>query len=82
MSQGVISTKVKLDGEKEYKDAIAALNRSYKTLTDKLAYFYGSGGGGGGSGYNADGKRRVGSGGSGYQGIIYIRIPLDQSIYN
>lgn len=38
MSQGVISTKVKLDGEKEYKDALAALNRSYKTLTDKLAY--------------------------------------------
>jgi len=38
MSQGVISTKVKLDGEKEYRDALAALNRSYKTLTDKLAY--------------------------------------------
>lgn len=38
MSQGVISTRVKLDGEKEYKDALAALNRSYKTLTDKLAY--------------------------------------------
>lgn len=38
MSQGVIGTKVKLDGEKEYRDALAALNRSYKTLTDKLAY--------------------------------------------
>lgn len=46
------------------------------------ASFYGSGGGGGGSGYNSDGKRRVGYGGSGYQGIIYVRIPLDQSIYN
>lgn len=38
MSQGVIGTRVKLDGEKEYKDALAALNRSYKTLTDELAY--------------------------------------------
>lgn len=38
MAQGVISTRVKLDGEKEYKDALAALNRSYKTLTDELAY--------------------------------------------
>ena len=38
MAQGVIGTKVKLDGEKEYKDALAALNRSYKTLTDELAY--------------------------------------------
>ena len=38
MAQGVIGTKVKLDGEKEYKDALSALNRSYKTLTDELAY--------------------------------------------
>lgn len=38
MAQGVIGTKVKLDGEKEYKDALAALNRNYKTLTDELAY--------------------------------------------
>lgn len=38
MAQGVISTRVKLDGEKEYKDALAALDRSYKTLTDELAY--------------------------------------------
>lgn len=52
----------------------------------KDAFWYGSGGGGArvkmdetdnGREYYADS-----SGGSGYQGIIYIRIPLDQSIYN
>ena len=46
------------------------------------ATFFGSGGGGGGQGKTAHGALRVCSGGSGYQGIIYIRIPLDQSIYN
>jgi|GEM_PF-2170161 len=44
--------------------------------------FYGSGGGGGSYYISKAGKETVGSGGSGYQGIIYIRIPLDQSIYN
>ena len=46
------------------------------------ASFYGSGGGGGGAGYRPNGSHGSGSGGSGYQGIIYVRIPLDQSIYN
>lgn len=36
------------------------------------ASYYGSGGGGGGL------RGQAGSGGSGYQGICYIRIPLDQ----
>lgn len=44
--------------------------------------FYGSGGGGGSYYISKTGKETVGDGGSGYQGIIYIRIPLDQSIYN
>lgn len=44
--------------------------------------FYGSGGGGGSYYISKAGKETVGDGGSGYQGIIYVRIPLDQSIYN
>ncbi len=44
--------------------------------------FYGSGGGGGSYYISKTGKETVGAGGSGYQGIIYVRIPLDQSIYN
>ena len=46
------------------------------------ATFFGSGGGGGGKGKTSHGALRIGAGGSGYQGIIYVRIPLDQSIYN
>ncbi len=46
------------------------------------ATFFGSGGGGGGKGKTSHGALRIGAGGSGYQGIIYIRIPLDQRIYN
>lgn len=49
----------------------------------KAATFYGSGGGGGGYWNNSKGTRYLsGNSGNGYQGIIYIRIPLDQSIYN
>ena len=49
----------------------------------KAATFYGSGGGGGGYWINSKGTRDLqGNGGDGYQGIIYIRIPLDQNIYN
>ena len=49
----------------------------------KAATFYGSGGGGGGYWNNSKGTRDLrGNGGDGYQGIIYVRIPLDQSIYN
>lgn len=43
---------------------------------------YGSGGGGAGHYYSKSGREYAGSVGNGYQGIIYIRIPLDQSIYN
>lgn len=45
----------------------------------KDATFYGSGGGGS---CGEDGNYGKDTGGSGYQGIIYVRIPLDQSIYN
>lgn len=49
----------------------------------KAATFYGSGGGGGGYWTNLKGTNNLqGNGGDGYQGIIYVRIPLDQSIYN
>ena len=49
----------------------------------KAATFYGSGGGGGGYWTNSKGTNNSqGNGGDGYQGIIYVRIPLDQSIYN
>lgn len=44
--------------------------------------FYGSGAGGGTCYYSKSGVQTNYNGGSGYQGIIYIRIPLDQSIYN
>lgn len=46
------------------------------------ATFYGSGGGAAGIYVTSSGKAYYGSGGNGYQGIIYVRIPLDQSIYN
>lgn len=53
----------------------------YSGLDGANAIFYGSGGGGGGR-YYLTGPSFFGSDGSGYQGIIYVRIPLDQSIYN
>lgn len=43
----------------------------------KDATFYGSGGGGG-SYYDKNGSSNSGDGGNGYQGVIYIRIPLEQ----
>lgn len=46
------------------------------------ATFYGSGGGAGSYYCSRGGEITRGMGGDGYQGIIYIRIPLDQSIYN
>lgn len=46
------------------------------------ATFYGAGGGAGGVYVKRSGTARNNAGGNGYQGIIYVRIPLDQSIYN
>lgn len=46
------------------------------------AYFYGAGGGAYGVFYTSSGKEYLGSAGDSYQGVIYVRIPLDQSIYN
>ena len=43
------------------------------------ATYYGSGAGGGGSYRNAYGVYYVGNGGSGYQGIVYMRIPEEQA---
>lgn len=43
------------------------------------ASYYGSGGGGGGLAILANGRYRVGYGGSGYQGIVYMRIPEEQA---
>ena len=42
------------------------------------ATYYGSGGGGGNRSEYADGNVGVGRGGKGYQGIVYIRIPVIQ----
>ena len=42
------------------------------------ATYYGSGAGGGGYYENADGYVTLGNGGSGYQGIVYMRIPVIQ----
>lgn len=46
------------------------------------AYFYGAGGGAYGVFYTSSGREYLGSAGDSYQGIIYVRIPLDQSIYS
>ena len=43
------------------------------------ATYYGSGAGGGGHYENVDGYVTLGNGGSGYQGIVYMRIPEDQA---
>jgi hypothetical protein len=42
------------------------------------ATFYGSGGGAGGQYINSSGSETEGAGGSGYQGVIYVRIPYEQ----
>lgn len=43
------------------------------------ATYYGSGGGGGGIYFNKSGSlRNPGTGGAGYQGVIYVRIPYEQ----
>lgn len=43
------------------------------------ATYYGSGGGGGGIYFNGSGNlRNPGTGGAGYQGVIYVRIPYEQ----
>ena len=42
------------------------------------ATFYGSGGGGSGCGYSTNGSLQFAEGGSGYQGVIYVRIPYEQ----
>ena len=44
----------------------------------KNAEYYGSGAGGGRRGQNANGAHFLYNGGSGYQGIVYIRIPVIQ----
>lgn len=46
--------------------------------TGSDATFYGSGGGGGGSYVTSKGSDYTGKGGSGYQGVIYVRIPYEQ----
>lgn len=43
------------------------------------ATYYGSGAGGGGYYENADGDLTLSNGGSGYQGIVYMRIPEEQA---
>lgn len=48
---------------------------SYYQNSGSNATYYGSGGGGYG-----DGNGITGSNGSGYQGIVYVRIPLDQIV--
>ena len=45
------------------------------------ATYYGSGGGGGGHYRDGDGLLTLHDGGSGYQGIVYMRIPEDQAAY-
>lgn len=42
------------------------------------ATYYGSGGGGGKCAENSDGNQTLSNGGSGYQGIVYMRIPVIQ----
>lgn len=48
-----------------------------RPLNGKSATYYGSGGGGGAY-YRMGDERETGNGGAGYQGVIYVRIPLDQ----
>lgn len=49
-----------------------------KANAGNSATFYGSGGGGGG--YSTSYQVGGGAGGSGYQGVIYIRIPVNQTV--
>lgn len=48
---------------------------AYQGGNGGAAFFYGGGGGGGGFDASSD---EYGAGGSGYQGVIYVRIPLKQ----
>ena len=51
-------------------------NATHGQCNGANATYYGSGGGGGANYY--DNKAEIGNGGSGYQGIVYIRIPVIQ----
>jgi hypothetical protein len=53
-------------------------NGGSPTSAGNAATFYGSGGGGGGYHKNSDGDIDSNSGGAGYQGVIYVRIPYEQ----
>lgn len=52
---------------------------NHTTINGGNATYYGSGAGGGGSYRSAYGVYYVGNGGSGYQGIVYMRIPEEQA---
>ena len=65
-----------------YGGGTGGLSDRYSNRDGANATFYGSAGGGYGTYIASNGRDYVGSDGSGYQGIIYIRIPLDQSIYD
>ena len=51
-------------------------NATYGEYNGANATYYGSGGGGGAYYYSSD---YIGNGGSGYQGIVYMRIPEEQA---
>jgi hypothetical protein len=51
---------------------------SASTNSGGNATFYGSGGGGGGYYVSSSGSSKTGTGGAGYQGVVYIRIPYEQ----
>ena len=53
----------------------SSLYGSSYTYNGTGATFYGSGGGGGGSHVNAYVEASPGSGGAGYQGVVYLRVP-------
>lgn len=65
-----------------YGGGTGGVSGRYSDRDGANATFYGSAGGGYGTYIASNGRDYVGSDGNGYQGIIYIRIPLDQSIYN
>lgn len=52
---------------------------NHTTANGGNATYYGSGAGGGRCYENSDGGYSFGNGGSGYQGIVYMRIPEDQA---
>lgn len=65
-----------------YGGGTGGISDRYSDRDGANATFYGSAGGGYGTYIASNGKDYVGYDGNGYQGIIYVRIPLDQSIYN